>query len=252
MHQDGRRRLRVTADVDDRRANAERIVSELDAAFLGDVVSDYNELIYSIAGNREYIEESLESLYVGFLMAMVAIYALLGWILHSYLQPFVILIAVPLGMIGVVGGHVLLGYNLSLISIFGAVAVSGVVINDALVLLDTVNRGISDGIGVTRAVLRAGELRFRAVTLTSITTVMGLLPILLERSSQAESVKPMAVSLGFGLLFATGLTLFVVPAAFMLLNDVRRFARWLRYGGAYPRPELVEDPASVTASPSNG
>ena len=252
MHQDGRRRLRVTADVDDRRANAERIVSELDAAFLGDVVSDYNELIYSIAGNREYIEESLESLYVGFLMAMVAIYALLGWILHSYLQPLVILIAVPLGMIGVVGGHVLLGYNLSLISIFGAVAVSGVVINDALVLLDTVNRGISDGIGVTRAVLRAGELRFRAVTLTSITTVMGLLPILLERSSQAESVKPMAVSLGFGLLFATGLTLFVVPAAFMLLNDVRRFARWLRYGGAYPRPELVEDPASVTASHSNG
>ena len=116
----------------------------------------------------------------------------------------------------------------------------------------TVNRGISDGIGVTRAVLRAGELRFRAVTLTSITTVMGLLPILLERSSQAESVKPMAVSLGFGLLFATGLTLFVVPAAFMLLNDVRRFARWLRYGGAYPRPELVEDPASVTASRSNG
>ncbi len=95
--------------------------------------------------------------------------------------------------------------------------------------------------GVTRAVLRAGERRFRAIALTSITTVAGLLPILLERSSQAQAVKPMAVALGFGLLFATVLTLFVVPVTFLLLNDVRRFFYWLRYGGEFPRAEWIEE-----------
>jgi multidrug efflux pump subunit AcrB len=136
-----------------------------------------------------------------------------------------------------------LGYNLTLMSLFGAVALSGVVVNDSLVLLDAVNRGIREGQGVRRAVLRAGELRFRAVTLTTLTTVAGLLPILLEQSSQAQAIKPMAVSLGCGLLFATFLTLFVLPATYLLVNDARRYLHWLRYGGAYPAADVVEEAA---------
>jgi multidrug efflux pump subunit AcrB len=160
--------------------------------------------------------------------------------LRSYTQPLVILAAVPFGMIGVVVGHALLGFDLTIMSLFGAVALSGVVVNDSLVLLDAVNRGIREGKDVLDAVFEAGELRFRAVVLTSITTVAGLLPILAESSSQAQAVKPMAVALCFGLLFATVLTLLVVPALFLLLNDARRFVHWLRFGGPYPSPELIE------------
>lgn len=243
MHQDGHRRIRVIADVDDRVANSQRILDELDAGFLADVVDDYNDLTYVIAGNREYMAESVDSLFSGFAMAMVAIYTILAGMLRSYVQPVVILLAVPFGLVGVIAGHAVLGYDMTLMSLFGAVALSGVVVNDSLVLLDAVNRGIREGQGVRRAVLRAGELRFRAVTLTSITTVAGLMPILLERSSQAQSVKPMAVSLGCGLLFATLLTLFVLPATYLLLNDTRRYIHWLRFGGPYPVAELVEEAA---------
>jgi multidrug efflux pump subunit AcrB len=233
----------VIADVDDRVANSQRILDELDAGFLADVVDDYNDLTYVIAGNREYMAESVDSLFSGFAMAMVAIYTILAGMLRSYVQPVVILLAVPFGLVGVIAGHAVLGYDMTLMSLFGAVALSGVVVNDSLVLLDAVNRGIREGQGVRRAVLRAGELRFRAVTLTSITTVAGLMPILLERSSQAQSVKPMAVSLGCGLLFATLLTLFVLPATYLLLNDTRRYIHWLRFGGPYPVAELVEEAA---------
>jgi multidrug efflux pump subunit AcrB len=172
---------------------------------------------------------------------MIVIYTILAAMLRSYVQPIVILAAVPFGLIGVVVGHAILGFDLTIMSLFGAVALSGVVVNDSLVLLDAVNRGIREGKNVRDAVYAAGELRFRAVTLTSLTTVVGLLPILIEPSSQAQTMKPMAVSLCFGLLFATVLTLFVVPALYLLLNDVRRSIHWLRFGGAYPIPELVEE-----------
>ncbi len=240
MHQDGKRRVRVVANVDDRRANAEQILQTLEAEFLGSVVKDYNDVSYAFGGNRESLNKALDSLFDGFIMAMLAVFAILATMLRSYTQPLVILAAVPFGMIGVVVGHALLGFDLTIMSLFGAVALSGVVVNDSLVLLDTVNRGIREGRTVLDAVFEAGELRFRAVVLTSITTVAGLLPILAESSSQAQAVKPMAVSLCFGLLFATVLTLLVVPALFLLLNDVRRFAHWLRFGGSYPSPELIE------------
>jgi multidrug efflux pump subunit AcrB len=251
MRQDGRRRVRVYADVDERHANTERILRAVEAGFLGDVVTDYNDISYAIAGNRELTRESLGSLFDGFILAMVGIYTVLAAMLRSYVQPLVILCGVPFGLIGVVCGHALLGLDLTITSLFGAVALSGVVVNDALVLLDAVNWGIREGRSVRQAVLAAGEMRFRAVTLTSITTVAGLMPILLERSSQAQSVKPMAVSLSFGLAFSTVLTLFVVPALYLGLNDVRRLAHWLRYGGAYPAPELVEEAGRAGADPAS-
>jgi multidrug efflux pump subunit AcrB len=248
MHQDGKRRVRVVANVDDRRANAEQILQTLEAGFLASVVADYNDVSYTFGGNRESLNKALDSLFDGFIMAMIAIFAILATMLRSYTQPLVILAAVPFGMIGVVVGHALLGFDLTIMSLFGAVALSGVVVNDSLVLLDAVNRGIREGRDVLDAVFEAGELRFRAVVLTSITTVAGLLPILAESSSQAQAVKPMAVSLCFGLLFATVLTLLVVPALFLVLNDVRRFVHWLRFGGYYPSPELIERRADDSGS----
>ncbi len=243
FHEDGKRRVGVMADVDDRRTNAEHVLQALEAGFFDDVVSDFDNMTYQLGGSRERIKESLDSLYRGFVVAILAIYAVLAALLRSYVQPLVILVSVPFGLVGVVMGHTLLGFDLTILSLFGAVALSGVVVNDALVLLDGINRVIREGQSVWEGVLAGAQLRFRAVTLTSITTVAGLLPILTESSSQAQTVKPMAVSLGFGLAFATVLTLFVVPAMYLIVNDLRRFLYWLRHGGSYPLAELVEEAA---------
>jgi len=241
MHQDGLRRVRTNAEVDERRANAEQIIRSLETEFLPGLVNDYNDMRYSFGGSRHEMDVSLGSLSAGFKMAMIAVYALLAGMLRSYVQPLVILSAVPFGIIGAVFGHVVLGYDLTLMSMFGVVALSGVVVNDSLVLLDRVNVSIREGQSVEEAVMGAGELRFRAVTLTSLTTVVGLTPLLLERSTQAYTVMPMAISLVFGIAFATVLTLVVVPSLYLVVNDVRRFIRFLRYGGEYPRAELVEE-----------
>ena len=137
------------------------------------------------------------------------------------------------------GGRVM-GYTLTLFSLFGAVALAGVVVNDSLVLLDRINRFVRGGMPVVDAVRQAGEVRFRAVVLTTITTVTGLLPLLSERSTQAQTLIPIAISLAFGLMAATVLTLVVVPTLYLVVNDAKRAARWLRRGGAYPSAETVE------------
>ena len=238
--QDGQRRVRVLAEVDERRANAERIVRALEADALPAVVGDYRGMKYGFGGTRQHMVESLGSLYRGFGLALLAMYAVLAAVLRSYLQPLVIVAAVPLGWMGALVGHLLLGYDLTIMSLFGLVALAGVVVNDALVLLAWINDSRRAGAGVVDAVRTAGEARFRAVILTSVTTVMGLMPLLTERSSQAQSVIPMALSLVFGLAFATVLTLVLVPALYLALNDGRRVVCWLRRGGDYPTPEAVE------------
>jgi multidrug efflux pump subunit AcrB len=243
MHQGAKRRVRILADVDDRVANAERIVQTLQAGFLDEVVGQYNDIRWEFGGDRERMDESMSSLWSGLKLALIAIYAILASMLRSYVQPIVILAAVPFGVIGAVVGHALLGLDLTLLSLFGVVALSGVVVNDSLVLVDVINSGIRDGRGVREAVLAAGEKRFRAVVLTSVTTVAGLAPLILERSSQAQTIIPMAVSLSFGLMFATALTLFVVPALYLIVNDGRRVVYSLIHGGALPPAELVEEAA---------
>ncbi len=238
--QDGLRRVRVQADVDERYANAETIIQDLAGSYLEELDAKYSGVTYLIDGQRARIQESLSSLSQGAMIAFVVIFALLSLPLRSYFQPLVIMIAIPLGLVGAVLGHAMLGYDVTLVSVFGMVALAGIVINDALVLVDRINQNIRGGMRVVESVVDAGQSRFRAVVLTTITTVLGLMPFLLERSSQAQSLIPMAISLAFGLLFSTILTLFVVPSLFLALNDAKRFVAWLRKGGDYPRPESVE------------
>ena len=240
MHQNGKRRVRIFAGLDHHVANAEQIVASLETEFLPDLVADYDDMIFAFGGDRKHIAESVQSLTVGFLLAMLAIYTILAAMLRSYVQPIVILVVVPFGLIGAVVGHALIGLDLTMMSLFGMVALSGVVVNDALVLIDAINRRLGEGESVNQAVAASGEERFKAVVLTSITTVAGLMPLLLERSGQAQSVMPMAVALSFGILAATVLTLIVVPTTFLLVNDLRRGVRWLRLGGSYPDAEVVE------------
>lgn len=245
--QDGKRRLRVWANVDERLANAEQILADLDREFLPALEERYSgELAdsgfeYSFGGQRAQMRESMDSLVDGFAIALVVIYALLASMMRSYVQPVIIMVTIPLGLVGAIIGHRLMGYDLTMMSIFGMVALAGVVVNDALVLIVRINRRIRAGAPVLAAVVEGGRSRFRAVVLTSVTTVAGLLPLLAERSSQARSLLPMVISLAFGLLFATFLTLLIVPALYVATNDARRFARWLRFGGAFPTAERVEE-----------
>lgn len=242
--QSGMRRVRIHADLDERFANAERIISDMEANFLPGLRQRFPSVTTLIDGQRKRIEESMSSLLNASVIAAVVMYGLLGTVLRSYFQPMIIMAAIPLGMVGAVVGHTLMGYDITLMSIFGMVALAGIVVNDSLVLVDFVNKRLAEGSRLFEAVAAAGEARFRAVILTSMTTSLGLLPLLAERSTQAQALKPLAVSIAFGLIFATVLTLFIVPALILLLDDMRRFVHWLRYGGTFPAPDTIGAPSS--------
>ena len=156
-----------------------------------------------------------------FVIALFLIYALLAIPFRSFAQPFIVMAAIPFGLVGAILGHMILGYDITMVSLFGIVGLSGVVVNDALVLIEATNRIKESGRTYLEAITAAGQLRFRAIILTSITTFGGLTPMLLERSLQARFLIPMAAGLGFGVLFATGITLLLIPCLYLILEDIR-------------------------------
>ncbi len=254
--QDGHRRVRVRANVNERIANAEAVLQNMTATFLPELEErlrrEFPEarFTYSLGGQRAQMNESMGSLARGFSMALVAIFAILASIMRSYTQPVLIMLAIPLGLVGAIAGHMVMGYDITIMSVFGAVALSGVVVNDALVLIVQINRIVRRGKPIVEAVVEAGTSRLRAVVLTTITTIVGLGPLLFERATQAQQLIPMVISLCFGLLFATVLTLLVVPAMYLIVNDVRRFVSWLWRGGEYPSAEDVEEREPASSAPS--
>ena len=208
---DGQRVVRVSASVDDQVANADEISRDLEASFLPALVQDYPGLRYRFGGEQQEQQDSLQSLLFNFIIALFAIYVLLAVPFKSYTQPLVVMSAIPFGVIGAVWGHLLMGLDLALLSLFGIVALSGVVVNDSLVLLTFYNQMRREGTSHEDALVSAGVARFRPILLTSLTTFFGLLPMILEKSFQAQFLIPMAVSLGFGILFATFIILLGVP-----------------------------------------
>jgi multidrug efflux pump subunit AcrB len=169
---------------------------------------------------------------------MMGIFLLLASQFRSYIQPVIIMMAIPFGLIGAVFGHLVMGMEFTIISIFGIVALSGIVVNDALILIDFINRAVRSGVDIETAVVESGKARFRPVLLTSITTIAGLLPILLETSFQAQFLIPMAISICFGLLAATMLTLLYVPALYLIIRDVRNSVV-ARFQRAEEKPQLA-------------
>jgi multidrug efflux pump subunit AcrB len=169
-----------------------------------------------------------------YLLALIMIYTLLAIPLRSYGQPLIIMAVIPFGLVGAIGGHILMGLNLSMMSTFGAVALSGVVVNSSLVLVHSVNRRRKGGSGIEQAVCEAGASRFRPIVLTSLTTFAGLGPLLFEKSMGAQFVIPMGVSLAFGVIFATVISLFLVPCGYLILEDLKRV---LGVGQASPPSE---------------
>jgi multidrug efflux pump subunit AcrB len=170
------------------------------------------------------MRESTQSLWGGFSMAMLIIYALLAVAFNNYVQPLIVMFAIPFGIVGAVIGHILPGHDLSLVSLMGIIALSGVVVNDSLIMVDYANRK-REGRSAFEAIHEAGIRRFRPVILTTFTTFGGLTPIILETSKQAYHLIPMAISLGFGILFATSIILVIVPCLYMVLEDVTKLKR---------------------------
>ncbi len=171
-------------------------------------------------------------------MALLGIFIIIATMFRSYAQPIIIMFTIPFGIIGAVMGHLLLGYDLSIMSIFGMVALTGVVVNDAIVLIERINENIAEGMPFFEAILSGGARRFRAIFLTSISTVGGLAPLIMETDLQAKFLIPMALSIAAGIAFATVLTLVLVPSLLALLSDIRLLAHRLRYGFWPKRVEL--------------
>jgi multidrug efflux pump subunit AcrB len=222
---DGYRVLNVTADIDKESTNATVLMASI-STFLDELLVKYPSVSYSLEGEQRRQAETFGSLQLGIIVVLFVIYCMLALPLKSYTQPIVIMSVIPFGIIGAVIGHWLMGYTLTMLSMLGLMALTGVAINDSLVLVDYVNqRHRAAGDSLRRSVERAGVVRFRPVLLTSLTTFFGLLPLLLERSSSAQFLVPMAISLGFGILFATAITLILVPVNIMIGNDLRRYLR---------------------------
>ena len=185
--------------------------------------------------------DAFGSLPLGFMAAMVMIYVILAWLFSSYLQPLVVMSVIPFAIIGAIWGHWLLGYTLTFLSVIGFVALSGIVVNDSLILVQFYNSMRAEGKPIREALIEAGRARFRAILLTTVTTVLGLTPLILERSFQAKFLIPMAVTIAFGLMSATVLVLLVLPCFLLILDDLKRITYLVWHGR--PRPELSVEPA---------
>ena len=220
-HRDRNRIINVFADIDSKKGNSGQLVSELSVDLLPQLKREYPDVSISFGGQAEQRAKSLGSLYMGFFIAMLVIYTILSTIFKSYMQPIIIMMAIPFGFIGAVFGHKIMGMKLTIMSMFGLVALAGIVVNNSLLLIEFINRKIRSGSPMMLAVSRSGQERFMAIFLTSVTTCLGITPMLFEKSIQAQFLQPCVVSLGFGLVGSTIFTLLLIPAMYVILYDIR-------------------------------
>jgi len=235
---DRERAIRLTAEVDKENYEPEKIISDILKNELPEVLKLYPGVSHRLSGSSQAAQDVQKDLIMGALFALFLIYALMAIPLKSYAQPLIIMSVIPFGTIGALVGHWVLGLQVSMMSFFGIIALAGVVVNDSLILVDFVNRERSLGVPLIQAVMDAAGKRFRAIILTSLTTFFGLIPIVLESSLQAQIVIPMAASLAFGILFATVITLFLIPSLYLVLDDIKkafgRLFRWMSPGQVKP------------------
>jgi multidrug efflux pump subunit AcrB len=232
VRRNGRRVVQVSADVIPR-GKAGEILSDLKQNVMPGLLAKYDGLQYTVEGHRADMRESLGSLKKSYLIALMIIYLLLAILFRSYLQPMIVMLAIPFGVVGAFIGHRVMGYTLSIPSIFGIVALSGVVVNDSLVMIDFANQEKARGLTHTQAVTSAAIQRFRPIFLTTVTTFGGLFPMIFETDRSARFLIPMALSLGFGILFATFITLAIVPSLYCAVGDLKGIGTWLKRKSHY-------------------
>ncbi|HHO53917.1 MAG TPA: efflux RND transporter permease subunit [Deltaproteobacteria bacterium] len=221
--EDGRRIVNIKAELTSSAVSSRDVLESLQSEVFPELRERYSGLQIDLAGEQREQGEAFASLGLNFLLAMVVMFALLAIPFRSYVQPILVMCAIPMGFVGAVGGHLLMGYSLSIISMFGIVALAGVVVNDSLVLIDATNSFRRRGDTAIEAALHGGVRRLRPILLTSLTTFFGLAPMILETSVQARFLIPMAISLGFGVLFATIAILLLVPPLYVIVDDITTF-----------------------------
>ncbi|MFT5684598.1 MAG: multidrug efflux pump subunit AcrB, partial [Myxococcota bacterium] len=239
--EEGRRIVNISAELASGVVSSQETVTGLRTEVFPALLEKYPGLGVELVGEQREQQESLSSLGTNYFFALFAIYALLAIPFKSYTQPLVIMSAIPFGFIGAIAGHLIMGFELSIISMMGIVALTGVVVNDSLVLMDAANRARAEGQSAWDAIIYGGTRRLRPIFLTSMTTFLGLAPMIMETSVQARFLIPMAISLGFGVLFSTGIILLLVPALYLVLEDAKVLFARLR--GDTERHEVVVQPA---------
>ena len=251
--QNRKRAVTVSADIDEETVEPGEIIKEISEEYIPELLSRHPGVVYGLEGASLEQMEFIRNISIASIAALFLIYALIAIPLHSYSQPLIIMSVIPFGLIGAVFGHILMGKAISMFSLFGLIALAGVVVNDSLILIDFVNKARQEGSSAYDAVINSGIERFRPIVLTSLTTAAGLMPIMLETSLQAQFVIPMAISLSFGILFATVITLFLIPSLYLLQQDFGRGFSAMkdlllgRDPGLRPGAEpLAEGPNSIT------
>ena len=229
---DGMRVIEVQAEVDISKNTPGMVLQNLignestPKGELAIILDQYQDIQFALGGEPKEQAEQLEDIAYKFAIAIFAIYVLLAIPLKSYFKPLIVLSAIPYGMVGAILGHLLFGVSLSVLSLLGIVALSGVVVNDSLLLVVFINRKMEEGVAVKDAVVHSVRTRFRPVVLTSITTFLGIMPLLFNQSTQVLFLKPMAISLGIGILFATTIILLLVPISYIIINDFIKLVKW--------------------------
>jgi multidrug efflux pump subunit AcrB len=221
------RTITVSAELDKERAEPGEVISDVNDNFIPALMAKYPDVEFGLEGSSLETGKMIRNLMLAGVAALFLIYALIAIPLHSYAQPLIIMSVIPFGIIGAVVGHIIMGMAISMFSIFGLIALAGVVVNDSLIMVDFINKARLDGMPAREAVIQSGTQRFRAIMLTSFTTAAGLVPIMLETAAQARFVVPTAVSISYGIVFATVITLFLIPALYMLQLDFFRRSRYL-------------------------
>lgn len=248
---DNRRVVNVKADVDTEKVTAGKVLKDVTTSDLVALMDKHPGLRYSLAGEQQEQAETFGALRVGGLIAVIVMFGLMAIAFGSYVQPLIIMIAIPFGIVGAVLGHIVMGYGLSMVSMLGILALSGVVVNDSLVLVAASNQFYDEGMSRREAVIAGALRRFRPILLTTLTTFFGLMPMILETSVQARFLIPMAISLGFGVLFTTFVILLMVPAVYLIVEDIKGlFIKLRNYVSEEPDDKEPPEPAPSEPGPS--
>jgi multidrug efflux pump subunit AcrB len=251
VHRFNRKRaITVSADVDTNMTNTEEVMANF-KSHIQRIETEIPGVRVIERGRQKDVADSFRTLPIGFATAIGLNFVILAWLFSSYLQPLVILTAVPFSIVGVVWGHLLLGYDMTFLSLIGFIALTGVVVNDSIVFMDFYNDSHRNGVPIFNALIEAGRQRLRAILLTTITTVLGLAPLIAEQSFQAKFLIPMAITISFGLMSATVLILITLPCLLLIGHDIRRVAKRLWYFGLNPwslRPPAAGTPRTLGSS----
>lgn len=227
---EGRRVIKVMAEVEESKANSNEVIADLNKSVVPEFRRLFSDVSLDYRGSQKDTRESMASLAVGFLIALLVIFGILATVFQSYIQPFIICFAIPLGLVGAILGHWVNNIDMAMMSLFGMVALAGIVVNNSIILIDFINIRVSEGMPLEEAVMSSGRARFRPILVTTLTTVAGLLPLMLENNFQAQFLIPMAISISYGLMFSTLLTLIYTPAMVMIFHDIRSLLCWVWTG----------------------